>query len=81
MNSNAPLSEEAGAGFAAANALVESYHGKERSSSQTLMDIGALEKWRVGGVTDIDIQAAGDVLRTFNELAERRSERGLFERQ
>jgi NADP-dependent 3-hydroxy acid dehydrogenase YdfG len=83
MNRNALLTaEEAGAGFAAAIALAEKYHGKEVSSSQALMGIGALGTGnKVGNVNSVDLAAAAKVLRTFDEQAEGWSKRNLFERQ
>jgi hypothetical protein len=84
MNKGALLTiEEAGAGFAAAVALAEKYHGKEASSSQALMDIGASsgEEASPSSGNEDAKKLAAKVLETFSEQADGWSKRNLFERQ
>lgn len=81
--------EAAGAGFAAAVAMAERYHGQEISSTQALIDAGIeIRDESDGGHApsdDLDLNAiaaqTGRVRRTLAEQADGWRERSFFERQ
>lgn len=80
--------EAAGAGFAAAVAMAELYHGQEISSIQALIDAGitiggapaATDQFAVGDLAAVAAQA-GRVRQTLQQQADDWNDRSFFERQ